>query len=297
MLKTMRRSPAHSKTNPKSQATATGELWLVATPIGNLGDISARALEVLKAADLIACEDTRTSGVLLHHFGITSERIAYHSHNEAEASTKLMERLHNGARIALISDAGTPLISDPGMRLVKLAIEHGITVTPVPGASAVLAALSISGLPMDQFYFGGFLPSKRRERSTRLSMLRALPVTIVLYEAPHRLVTTLAELTETFGDRPAAVARELTKLHEECVRGTLTEIAAHYTAKPPKGECVIVLHGATPIATSDTEVDEALRARLVSLSLRAAVDEVTALTQRPRSEVYARALALKNDPL
>ncbi len=288
---------AHSKKHKESQARAiysTGELFIVATPIGNLGDITLRALEVLKSVDCIACEDTRTSGVLLQHYGITTKRVSYHSHNEAEMSETLLAQLHEGKRIALISDAGTPLLSDPGARLVTQAIEAGVRVTPVPGASALLSALVGGGIASDQFYFGGFLPGKAREREERLAYLRTLPVSLVFYEAPHRLAETLAFLHTALGNRRATLARELTKLHEEYIRGSLIELAARYAANPPKGECVIVVEGAKAVAVSDAEIDTALRAQLKTGSLREAVDEVTAHSKRPRSEVYARALALKN---
>lgn len=288
-------SSAHSKKQTKSQAGRQGELFLVATPIGNLGDITVRALEVLKAADVIACEDTRTSSVLLHHYNIHTPRIPCHAHNEAEASEKLVARLLAGEKVAIISDAGTPLLSDPGARLVRAALQEGIKVTPIPGASALLSALTISGLPADHFFFGGFLPAKNSERDKLLAWVASIPVTLVFYEAPHRLVETLEVLAAALGDRPAALARELTKLHEECKRGTLNELAAIYAEQPPKGECVLLVEGAKHRAISDADIDAALRKHLANGSLRAAVDEVTALSYRPRSDVYARALALKKE--
>lgn len=279
---------------PKSQAR-NGELFLVATPIGNLKDITLRALEVLKAVDLVACEDTRVSGGLLKHYGITTRMLPYHTHNEAETTETLIGHLVRGARIALISDAGTPLLSDPGARLVRAAIASRLRVTPIPGASALLSGLTISGLPAEQFYYAGFLPSKATARRQALAALQAMPATLVFYEAPHRLLETLADLAQAFGDREAAVARELTKLHEECVRGTLAQLVAHFTATAPRGECVIVLQGAAPpTGLSDAELDAALRAALQQGSLKQAVAAVAEHAGRPKSEVYARALELRD---
>jgi 16S rRNA (cytidine1402-2'-O)-methyltransferase len=287
---------AHSNKSIKSQAGAPGgELFVVATPIGNLGDITLRALETLKSADLIACEDTRTSGVLMQHYGIPTKLIAYHQHNEAQATARLVGQLKEGKKIALISDAGTPLLSDPGARLVAAAIEAGIRVTPLPGASALLAAISIAGLPAERFFYAGFLPGKAGERRQLLETAGTLPVTLVFYEAPHRLAATLRLLEQALGDRPAAIARELTKLHEECRRGTLSELAAHYEATPPRGECVILVGGAEETAMGDAEIDAALRQQLAGQTLREAVDEVTRLARRPRREIYALALALKKE--
>ncbi len=285
---------SHSKLEAKSQVgAARGELFVVATPIGHLGDITVRALEVLKSVDCVACEDTRTSGTLLHHYGIRVPKVAYHNHNEAKATAALLETLRSGKRVALITDAGTPLVSDPGSRLVVAAIEAGIRVTPIPGASALVAALSIAGLPTDHFCFVGFLPTKKACRTALLAWVAPLPATLVFYEAPHRLVETLQTLADTLGDRSAAVARELTKLHETCTRGTLHSLIAHYTQEAPRGECVLVVHGATAQPLSDAAIDSALREALHTHSLKAAVDQVTQTAGRPRSEIYERALAIR----
>lgn len=266
---------------------------IVATPIGNLGDITLRALEALKTADLIACEDTRTTARLLNHYGITTRTLAYHEHNEATATAQLIEKLQAGTTIALVSDAGTPLLSDPGARLVAAARNAGIRVTPLPGASALLAALTMSGLPSEQFHFAGFLPQKTKPREALLASLKSLPATLVFYEAPHRLVETLEHLQQ-LGDRQAAVARELTKLYEECPRGSLSELVAHYTANPPRGECVVLVHGITESAVmDDAAVDAALRDAMARLSVKEAVAEVTAASGRSKSLIYARALELK----
>lgn len=285
---------AHSKTGDKNQPPR-GELFLVATPIGNLADITLRALETLKSVDRIACEDTRTSLVLLNHYGINKPLTAYHAHNEAAAAAQLVGALEGGARIALISDAGTPLLSDPGARLVSAAIDAGIRVTPVPGPSALLSAISMAGLPAGQFFYAGFLPARTAPRKAMIEMLRAIPATLVLYEAPHRLLETLAQLEAALGARPAAVARELTKRYEECVRGSLAMLAEHFTTNPPRGECVILIGGAPPPAAMDDDtLDAALTATMQTVSLKEAVAQVTKQSGRPKSEVYARALALKN---
>lgn len=271
-----------------------GELFLVATPIGHLKDITLRALEVLKAVDRVACEDTRVSGGLLAHYGIKVPLTAYHTHNEAEATESLVAALVGGARIALISDAGTPLLSDPGARLVKSAIAAGVRVTPIPGASALLSALSIAGLPAEAFYYAGFLPSKTGARHAALAALATMPATMVFYEAPHRLLDALNAMQTAWGAREVAVARELTKLYEECVRGTLAEVIAHFTAHAPRGECVIVVAGCAPAAAlDDAEIDAALEQAMQTLSVKEAVAAVAKHARRAKSEVYARALHLK----
>ncbi|MDX2094952.1 MAG: 16S rRNA (cytidine(1402)-2'-O)-methyltransferase [Alphaproteobacteria bacterium] len=285
-----------SKSNEQSQPRR-GELFLVATPIGNRKDITLRALEVLGSVDRIACEDTRVSGGLLAHYGIKVPLLACHAHNEASATATLLAQLQEGARIALISDAGTPLLSDPGARLVRAAIAAGIRVTPIPGASALLSAISIAGLPADQFFYAGFLPNKAGARRDAIHALATLPATLVFYEAPHRLADTLSALHRQLGNRAAAVARELTKLYEECVRGSLEEIIAHFAAHPPRGECVIVVAGAAPACGfDDAALDVALRAAMTQGSLKEAVAEVSRQAGRPRREVYARALQLKDAP-
>src|SRR5437016_1959218 len=208
---------------------ATGTLYVVATPIGNLEDVSARALRVLREVGLIACEDTRHTRTLLNHFGIETKTISYHEHNERERAVELFRLLEAGKDIAIVSDAGTPLISDPGFRIVSAAIQRGVSIIPVPGPAAFVAALVASGLPCDQFLFGGFLPARASARRKRLQELRPIRATLVVYEAPHRIARTLKDAVEIFGNRPGAVARELTKLHEETVRGSLAELAERFS--------------------------------------------------------------------
>lgn len=289
-----------SKSEVKNQALPAhgqkpGELFLIATPIGHLKDITLRALEVLKNVDLIACEDTRTSGVLLAHYGITVPRQSYHAHNEAVGTAALLARLLAGSRIALISDAGTPLISDPGERLVRAAIEAGVRVTPIPGASALLAALSIAGLPALPFYMAGFLPNKSKARQDALRPLTDMPATLVCYESPNRLTALLNDAALILGDRPAAVARELTKIHEECRRDTLSRLRAYYEQHPPRGECVVLIAGAaaTPKIQA-TDVEARLAALLETHGVREAAQIVADETGLPRRALYQRALTLKS---
>lgn len=219
------------------------KLYLVPTPIGNLDDITLRAIRVLKEVDLILAEDTRTSGKLLKHFEITTPMMSHHMHNEHKTVENLVKRLQTGETIALISDAGTPAISDPGFLLTRACVEAGIEVDCLPGATAFVPALVNSGLPNDKFVFEGFLPVKKG-RQTRLLALEEETRTIIFYESPHKLIKTLGHFAEFFGeDRQVSVSREITKLHEETIRGTVREVLAHYTKKPPKGEIVIVLAG------------------------------------------------------
>ena len=219
-----------------------GTLYLVATPIGNLADITLRAIQTLKDVDLIACEDTRHTKKLLRHYGIETKTISYHEHNEEQRGKELVERLRQEQNIALVSDAGTPAISDPGFRLVRLAIENDINVVSIPGPSAFIAALTAAGIPTDEFFFAGFLPARSSARQTRLKELVSIPGTLIFYEAPHRLGSTLNDLREVLGERQAVVARELTKLHEEVRRGVLSELAHHYSlVENPRGEIVVVV--------------------------------------------------------
>jgi 16S rRNA (cytidine1402-2'-O)-methyltransferase len=272
-------------------------LYLVATPIGNLRDVSLRALETLAAADVIACEDTRVTRKLLSHYGIGTPLTPYHDHNGAIARPKLIARLAEGARVALVSDAGTPLVSDPGYRLVRAVQAAGHPVTAAPGASSVLAALSVAGLPTDRFFFEGFLPAKESARRTRIAALARIPATLVLFETGPRLAAALADLAAGLGDREAAICRELTKLHEEVRRGSLTELARVYRDLPaPRGEIVIVAAPPSeqPPVGAD-EVDALLRHALERLSVKDAVDEVAGVSGQPRRDVYRRALALKAD--
>lgn len=218
-----------------------GILYLVSTPIGNLQDITLRALAVLKAVDIIACEDTRHSRKLLNHFGIEGKLVSYHEHNEEERAAEFAKQLSSGKSVAVISDAGTPGISDPCFRLVHKAAEIGAQVVPVPGPVAFAAAVVATGLPTDSIFFGGFLPSKKGERRKRLEEVRMVPATLVFYETPHRLEASLADCLAVLGDRKASVARELTKMHEEILRGPLSELIAHFETHPPKGEFVLVI--------------------------------------------------------
>lgn len=267
---------------------------MVATPIGNLGDITLRALEVLKSVDLIACEDTRTTRTLTQHYGIGTRLIACHEHNEAAASAGIVQQMQAGKRVALVSDAGTPLLSDPGGRLVAATIEAGIRVTPLPGASALLSALTIAGLPSLPLYFAGFLPPKQHARREALGLLKSIKATLVLYESPNRLADTLADASAVLGARPAAVARELTKLHEECRRAPLPELATFYAETAVRGECVLVIEGAgdAPPPTA-AEVDMLLTRLLGTHSVKEAAAIAAAETGLPKRDLYARALALK----
>lgn len=220
-------------------------LYLVGTPIGNMQDLSPRAIEVLSHVDLVACEDTRRTGLLLAHFGISAKLVSYHEHNKASSGSKLIARLKEGARIALVSDAGMPSISDPGEDLVKLCIEEGIEVTAVPGPVAGITALVLSGMDTRHYYFEGFLPVETKERKERLSVVAETSVTTILYEAPHRLLKTLSDLSAAgMGERRISACRELTKKYEEVIRGTVEEVTAHFEEVPPKGEFVLVLEGA-----------------------------------------------------
>ena len=274
---------------PQSKA---GLLALVATPIGNLGDISARALETLREADLIACEDTRVTGNLLARFEIRRPTLPYHDHNAETMRPKLMERLLQGETVALVSDAGMPLISDPGYKLVRAATEAGIAVTVIPGPSAPLAALVLSGLPSDRFLFAGFLPVKDGARRETLRELKAVPATLLFFETGPRLADSLATCADVLGDRPAAVARELTKLHEEVRRDTLGALARHYRESgAPKGEIVVVIGPPLPEEIA-FDVDAALATALESMAVKDAASAVAAASGRPRREIYARALAL-----
>jgi 16S rRNA (cytidine1402-2'-O)-methyltransferase len=268
-------------------------LYVVATPIGNAGDITLRALETLRRADLVVCEDTRVTGKLLTIHGVATRRLAYHDHNADRVRPALLARLRRGERIALVSDAGTPLVSDPGYKLVRAAIEEALPVTALPGPSAALAALVLAGLPSDRFMFAGFLPPKKTARLAELAGLAAVPATLVFFESARRLADTLADMGEALGDRPASVARELTKLFEEVRRGRLPELAAHYEeAGPPRGEVVIVVGPPAPQVASPVSLDEQLRAALGRMTVRDASDTVAAATGRKRREVYARALEL-----
>ena len=273
-------------------------LHVVATPIGHLGDITLRALATLAAADLVLCEDTRVTRKLLDRYGLAPPLLAYHDHNAAEVRPRILRRLAEGAAVALVSDAGTPLISDPGYKLVAAAIAAGHRVYPLPGASALLAALVAAGLPTDRFFFEGFLPPKPGQRQNRIAELADIPATLVLYETGPRLAESLADLARGLGGREAAICRELTKAFEEVRRGTLAELAAHFAkAGAPKGEIVLVIappaEGARAI--SSDELDALLKHALARGSLKDAVAAVTDETGLQRRKVYARALALAEE--
>jgi 16S rRNA (cytidine1402-2'-O)-methyltransferase len=236
-----------------------GRLYVVSTPIGNLEDMTYRAVRVLKEVDWIACEDTRTTGHLLHHYGITTRTISYHEHNEAERAAELFARLQSGETGAIVSDAGTPLLSDPGYRIVHGAVEAGIKVEALPGPSALLAALVVSGLPTDQFHFGGFLPAKQGQRVRMFETLAGEAATLIFYEAPHRILESLADIASVLGHRDIVVARELTKLHEEVLRGTAARILATLEARESvRGEFVILIAKAMEPEPDDTPIDEAI---------------------------------------
>lgn len=272
-----------------------GRLLLVATPIGNLGDITLRAVAALKEAAAIACEDTRVTRKLLDRYGIATELTPYHEHNAAKARPRLLARLKAGETIALVTDAGTPLVSDPGYKLVQAAVAEGIPFTALPGPSAVLAALLLSGLPPDRFFFGGFLPAKAEARRREIESLGGFPATLVFFESAKRLPATLRQMAEHLGRRPAAVVREATKLYEEVRRGDLAGLAEIYEREgPPKGEVVIVLGPPEAAAVEDreAEAEKLLPAALRRSSLRDAVDAVAAGTGLGRRRVYALALAL-----
>ena len=254
----------------------TGCLYLVATPIGNLEDITLRALRILKEADQIACEDTRHTQKLLNHYGIAKSLVSYHEHNEMTRAPELVLAMERGAQIALVSDAGMPLVSDPGYRLVTLALRHRLAVVPVPGPSALLAALSASGLPNEEFLFAGFLPARSGERTRALERLRIEDRTMIFYEAPHRIEETLAAALEVLGDRPACLAREVTKMHEEFRRGTLSELAASLAERPARGEITLLI-GPVP-------AEERAAQRDSSQSLAERVDELIRQAKLDRKE-------------
>ena len=272
-------------------------LHVVATPIGNLRDITLRALETLGAADLIACEDTRVTRKLLDHYGIATPLTPYHEHNAETARPKILARLAGGAAVALVSDAGTPLVSDPGFKLVRAARAEGHAVFALPGASAVLAALTVSGLPSDRFVFEGFLPPREGARRNRIAEIKSIPATLVVFETGPRLSAALADLAQGLGPRAAAVCRELTKLHEEVRRGDLATLAADYAAAAePRGEIVIVIAPPAAPPPDAADLDTLLRQALKRLSVKEAVAEIAAVTGEPRRHVYQRALELVEEP-
>lgn len=272
-------------------------LYLVATPIGNLGDVTIRALETLAAADIVACEDTRVTRVLLDRYGVRQRMTSYHEHNASEAGPRLVEALQAGRSVALVSDAGTPLVSDPGFRLVENALAAGARVIPIPGASAALAALTASGLPTDAFLFAGFLPVKAGAREKRLTELKSAAATLVFYESPHRLAESLAAMATTLGDdRPTAVCRELTKTFEEFRRGALGGLARHYAeAGAPKGEIVICVGPAgEEAAMAAGDVDRLLLSLAAEMPASKAAGEAARMTGEAKQALYRRLLELRD---
>lgn len=274
----------------------TGTLYLVATPIGNLQDMTFRAVETLKAVDLIACEDTRHTQKLLNHFSIKNRLISYHEHNEAERAAELAEMLASGKNIAVVSDAGTPAVCDPSFRIVAKAHEIGARVVPIPGAVAFVNAVIASGLPTDSLFFGGFLPSKRSERIKRFEEIKEIPATLIFYETPHRIEKSLADALEILGDRKAALARELTKLHEEILTGNLSEIFSKVSGNSVKGELVLVLdRKSSESKRLDVQGAGTLKSRLTELESegierKAALKKLAKEFGLSRSEVYRRLL-------
>lgn len=268
-------------------------LYIVATPIGNLGDLSPRATDILRAADVIACEDTRVTRKLLKRYGVDTPMVPYHDHSSPAARAGLIERLESGKTVALVSDAGTPLISDPGYRLVRDAVDAGLYVTAAPGPSSPMAALVLSGLPTDRFLFAGYLPPKDKARRDTLAEVASVRATLVFLESPKRLASSVAAMADVLGNRAAAVAREMTKLHEEVRRGRLSDLAEIYAGMPaPKGEAVVVIAPPDDAADTPVDLDALLAQALAGMSVRDAAATVAAATGIARKEVYSRALAL-----
>lgn len=283
-----------------------GTLYIVATPIGNLEDITQRALRVLSEVDLVACEDTRRTRVLLNHFGIKTKTISYHEHNERERAEEICKLLASGNNVALVSDAGTPLINDPGFRVANAAIEQELPVVPIPGPTAFVSALVASGLPSDEFYFAGFLPARANARRAKLEEISAIPATLIFYEAPHRINATLKDALETLGNRRAAVARELTKMHEEIARGSLSTLAQRFNAGTrARGEMVLIISGVVDVstATDSTAGTQPSSQRLIErvgelesagLDAKAALKKAARELGMKRAEAYRAIVAQKN---
>ncbi|MEX0644852.1 MAG: 16S rRNA (cytidine(1402)-2'-O)-methyltransferase [Parvularculaceae bacterium] len=269
-------------------------LYVAATPIGNLKDVTYRVIEALKEADLILCEDTRQTAKLCAAYGIATSRAPYHDHNADRVRPAILKKLEAGARICLVSDAGTPLISDPGYKLVREARDRGVNVIPLPGPSAAIAALSAAGAPTDRFLFAGFPPAKTAARETFFRDLARLETTLVIYETAPRLAESLAAMAKAFGERRASVARELTKIYEEFREGDISELAAHYAATPPKGEIVVVIHPpARHEAASEADIDAFLARALDDMTVKDAAAAAAQALKVPRKEAYARALMKK----
>jgi len=268
-----------------------GTLYVVSTPIGNLEDLTYRAVRVLSEVDIVACEDTRHSQKLLHHYGIKTKTISYHEHNERDRAGELLTSLNSGLDVAIVSDAGTPGISDPGFRVVRMALEAGLRVVPIPGPTALVSALVASGLPSDEFFFAGFLPARSGARRTRLAELAAIPSTLVFYEAPHRIIASLEDAREILGEREAVVARELTKLHEEILRGRLSELLDKFSqaAQEPRGEMVVVIDR-NVIASSDEETKPGYSVASIVASF-----EAEGLDARSALKKSARQLGISRD--
>jgi 16S rRNA (cytidine1402-2'-O)-methyltransferase len=295
---------------PQCRRKMSGTLYIVATPIGNLEDITQRALRVLREVDLVACEDTRRTRVLLNHFGMKTKTISYHEHNERERAAEICKLLAAGKNVALVSDAGTPLINDPGFRVVKAAIEQQLPVVPIPGPTAFVSALVASGLPFDEFYFAGFLPARANARRAKLEELSAIPATLIFYEAPHRIAITLRAALDTLGNRDAAVARELTKIHEEIARGSLSTLAQRFSGDAPaRGEMVLIISGAGTIggaikstgkSTGETQpLSQTLFGRVSELEsegldAKAALKKAARELGMKRAEAYRLIVAQKN---
>jgi 16S rRNA (cytidine1402-2'-O)-methyltransferase len=280
--------------SPETPHTGPGRLFVVATPIGNLEDITVRALRILGEVDLIACEDTRQTAKLLNHYGIHRSTISYHQHNEASRAAELLGRLEQGAQIALVCDAGMPVISDPGHRLISMCLDRQIPVVPIPGPSAAIAALAVSGLPAENFVFLGFLPPRPLARRKALETLASEPRTLILYEAPHRLVDTIADALKYFGRRHAVIAREITKLHEEFLRGDLAELLVRVQQQPPRGEITFLIGPAPSEKTGALELCAApLRERVEQIMREREVDRKAALKLAARERGLTKREAYK----
>jgi 16S rRNA (cytidine1402-2'-O)-methyltransferase len=297
-LSSLRGKLAHEMTpiaNPVSTEVEAnvGALYVVATPIGNLEDITVRALRLLGEVDLIACEDTRQTAKLLQHYGIRRQTISYHEHNELTRSAELVIRIEQGARVALVSDAGTPVLSDPGHHLISLCLRHHLPVIPIPGASALMAALAVSGMPVEEFLFVGFLPSRAGERRKALKQLADETRTLVLYESPHRLADTIADALDSMGRRPAVIAREVTKLHEEFLRGDLAELLVRVKGRAPRGEITLLIGAATPGETKLMLQLEPLHGRVEQIMRELRVDRKAALKVAARERGLTKREAYK----
>jgi len=295
-LKPLSRSGKSASSLAANQGDLAAGLYILATPIGNAADISLRALETLRACDVIAAEDTRVTSKLLAIHGISRPLIPYNDHNGPQMRPKILARLERGERVVLVSDAGTPLVSDPGYKLVREAIAAGASIIALPGPSAVLTALTLSGLPSDRFLFAGFLSARPGERKAALEEVKGVGATLIFFESAQRLAESLTAMAQVLGDRQAVVARELTKLHEEVRRGSMTELAAHYEKSgAPKGEVTLLIAGPQESAPDSGKIDAALKAALVFMPVKAAADLIAGLTDGSRKQIYARALELKDE--